>query len=249
MMRAALLLLALACGAARADGLSDLKAALARAAGGSAFKAQVETRTWRKLGEGKEAEDESGQAGVTLDDGARALAVSYSKSTLARIEGELRSKGKNPNSKTPTLTALAEIDTRELLALTSAASALARSIERDAYKGERADSWQGAPARVLTFDAPITGLSERQRKYAKTYSDVLEVWIGADGMPLASRTRMSMTGRAFVVVSFAAQHEQNCVYGAVGDRLLVVRKETRDSSSGAGEREERKVLTTLQLLP
>ena len=241
--------LLLAAGGARADGLADLKAALARAGGTTPLKAQVETRTWRKLGEGKDADEENGQASVTVEESAHGLGVTYSRPTLARIEGELRARGKNPNSKAPTLTALAELDTREMLALTSAAGVLTRRIERDTCKGERADSWQGKPARLLTFEAPITSLSERERKYAKKFLSLLEIWIGADGTPLASRERMTMSGRAFVVVSFDATHEEDSVFGAVGDHLLVSRRESHDNSSGAGEKDERKVVTTVQVQP
>ena len=42
-----------ACGTARADGLADLNAALARLQGQTPLKAQVESKTWRREGEGK----------------------------------------------------------------------------------------------------------------------------------------------------------------------------------------------------
>ena len=75
---AALLLTA---GAARADGLADLKAALARAGGAAPLRMQVDTRVSRKLGEGKEADEEAGQAGVLVDAGARGMAVTYGSAT------------------------------------------------------------------------------------------------------------------------------------------------------------------------
>jgi hypothetical protein len=251
MMRAsmALALLALATGAARADGLADLKAALARVGSATPLRAQVDARITRRLGEGKEAEEESGQASVTLDDSARGMAVSYSRPMVGRIEAELRAKGKNPNSKTPAMKALNELDAAQLLGLSSPAPALMRSIERSAFKGERVEAFQGKPARVLTFEAPISSLSDRERKFAKQFESVQQVWIGADGMPLASRTRVTISGRAFVVVSFEALHEDDTVFSTVGDRLLVSRRESFDKSSGAGEREERRVVTTLQVQP
>jgi hypothetical protein len=251
MMRATLLLagaaLTLAAGTARADGLADMKAALARAAASAPLKAQVETRTWRKLGEGADAEEERGAAGVTVEDGARGLQVVHGKDMLARMDAELRAKAKNPDSKTPTLAALDELGPRDLLALTSAAPGLVRAIERGQFKGERADTWQGKNARALTFEMPLSTLSTRDRKYAKKFTSVLDVWIGADGMPLASRLRQTMSGRAFVVVSFESVQDEDSVYSVVGDRLLVARKETRASAAGAGERDERKVVTTLHL--
>ena len=183
-----------------------------------------------------------------LEVGARGLGVTYSRATLAKVDAELRAKSKNPNGKTPTMKALDEINARELLSLASAGPALARGIERATFKGERVDAWQGKPTRLLTFDAPISSLSDRERKYAKKFESVLQVWIGADGTPLASRARMAISGRAFVVVSFESTITEDWVFSAVGDHLLVTRKETLLVSSGAGEREERRAVTTLQVV-
>ncbi|MES2017578.1 MAG: hypothetical protein V4484_13880 [Pseudomonadota bacterium] len=248
MMRAGVTMaLMLAYGAARADGLADLKSALAKATGSTPLKVQIDTRTWRKQGEGKDADEETSQASLALEESARGLSVTHSRQTMARIEAEMSAKAKNPNSKTPTLSALADVDMRDMLAMTSPANALTRRIERDAFKGERAETYQGKPARVLTFEAPISSLSDRERKYAKKFLSVLEVWIGADGMPLASRARTTISGRAFVVVSFEASDQEDKVFSAVGDHLLVTRKESHNNSAGAGEKEERKVVTTLQV--
>jgi hypothetical protein len=237
----------LAASAARADGLADMKAALVRSSTAAPFKAQVETHTWRKLGEGADAEESSGAAAITVEDGARGLHVVHGKEVLARMEAELRAKAKNPDSKTPTLSALDELGPRDVLALTSAAASLSRLIERGQFKGERADTYQGKSVRALTFEMPMSSLSTREKKYAKKFSSVLDAWIGADGMPLASRLRQAMSGRAFVVVSFDSVQEEDSVYGVVAERLLAVRKETRGHASGAGEKDERKVVTTLQV--
>lgn len=249
MKRAALIMCAtlLCAGTARADGLADMKAALARAGASAPLKALVETHTWRKLGEGADAEEDRGSASITVEDGARGLNVVHGKEVLARMDAELRARARNPDSKTPTLSALDELGPRDVLALTSAATGLARAIERGQFKGERADTYQGKSVRALRFDMPMSALSTREKKYAKKFSSVLDVWIGADGMPLASRLRQSMSGRAFVVVSFDSVNEEESVYSVVADRLLAVRKETRGSASGAGEKDERKVVTTLQV--
>lgn len=244
---ACLALLVLGAGSARADGLADMKAALARTSSAAPLKAVVETRAWRKTGEGAGADEDRGQASFALEDGARGLGFTYGRELLARIEAEQRARAKNPNSKTPTLNALDEAGLRELAPLASAAPALLRKVERGVFKGERADNWQGRAARVLTFDLPITTLSKRDRKYAREFKATLEVWIGADGVPLASRLRQSSSGRAFVVVSFETVFDEDCVYGVAGERLFTSRKETRSRAAGAGEKEERSVLTTMEL--
>lgn len=248
MMRAiALTIMCLAWLPARADGLSDLKAALSRADTGTALRAAIETRTWRRHGEEKESAAEAGRASVLAEDGPRGLAIVHAREVTARIDGELRARARDPNSKTPTLTALEELGVRDVMALASAAPVLQRLIERARFKAEKAAVHQGRPARLLTFEMPITALSARERKYAKQFSAVFDVWIGADGVPLASRLHQTMSGRAFVVVSFESSYQEETVYGLAGPRLLALRKETRTSTTGAGEGEERRVLTTVQL--
>ncbi len=232
---------------ARADGLADLKAALARSTAQTPLRAVLESRTWRKLGEGADAEETSGQASVMVDDGARGLALTHGKELMARMESELRARAQDPNSKSPTLSALADVGARETLALTSSAGDIARAFERGQYKGERADTYQGKPVRALSFEMPISTLSDRERKYAKQFSSLLDVWIGADGTPLASRARVSASGRAFIVIGFEFGNDEECVYTVVGDRIVTIRKETRSRFSGPGERDERKVVTTLQV--
>ena len=244
---ATLALGALAAGSARADGLADMKSALARASSAAPLRALVDTRTWRKRGEGEDADEERGQAALAFEDGARGLVVTHGRELLGKIDAEQRARARNPNSKTPTLTALDEAGLQELVGLASSAPTLLRKAERGVYKGERADAWQGRAARVLRFEMPISTLSARDRKYARQFKAELDIWIGADGMPLASRLRQSGSGRAFVVVSFETVFDEDCVYVLAGERLVTIRKETRSRASGAGEQEERKVVTTLEL--
>ena len=248
LFRASLVLLAAAGGSARADGLADMKAALARASAEAApLRATVDARSWRKRGAGSEADEERGQAALAFEQGARGLVVTHDRELLARIDAEQRARARNPDSKSPTVMAMDELGLQELAGRASSAAVLLRKVERGVYRGERAEAWQGRPARVLRFDMPITTLSSRDRKYARQFKAELDVWIGADGMPLASRLRQSSSGRAFVVVSFETAFEEDCVYALAGERLFTSRKETRSRASGAGEAEERRVVTALSL--
>ena len=249
MKRVFLVAALLLAGAARADGLADLKAALARGAVATPVRAMVETTTWRKVGEGKDAEEDRGAVALSAEDGPRGLVVTHGRELLARIDAELLARTRNANAKTPALYALDESRPRDLIGFTSAAAAITRTVERGVFKGERNDSYQGKPARALRFEMPISVLSTRDRKYAKQFISSFEVWIGADGTPLASQMRQTVKGRAFVVVGFESAWEEDMVFALAGARLVTVRKQSHGSTSGAGERDERKVVTALQLQP
>ena len=232
--------------AARADGLSDLKAALARLQAQTPLKATLDVKTTEKHGDGADAVEKQGQASIGLEDSARGLQVLYAKDTLARMDAESRALVRDPKAKTPTVWAIGKLDSGEVLPMASAAPGLSRSLDEAVFKAEKADSWSGRPARLLTFTVPVSKVPEQQRKYIKEFDSTLSIWIGADGTPLASATVTNVKGRAFVVVSFEALDENNSTYGVVGDRLMTLRSENHSSSSGAGERGEQRLVKTLQ---
>ena len=240
-------LFCLMAGVAQADGLADLKGALSRLQAQAPVKGVVELKAWRKTGDGKEAEESNGQASIVVEDSPRGLQVLYGKDVLSKVESEERARAKDPNLKAPTIYAMSELDTSALRPMVSAAAGLARQVEEATFKGEKADAYAGKPARVLSFEMPIEKLSERNRKYVKKFESVLDIWIAADGTPLASRHNLNVSGRAFVVVSFEQKSDDECVYSQVGDRLVTVRKTSKNSSSGAGEKQESKVTRTLQV--
>ncbi|MCX7219173.1 MAG: hypothetical protein NTY70_09610 [Burkholderiales bacterium] len=171
-------------GPARADGLADLKAALSRLQGQSPLKATIELKSVRRLGEGKELEESSAHASLSVEDGARGMQVFYSKETLMRAESEARAKGKDPKNKTPTVTALSELSTAELRPMVAAVLGLSRQIEEGVFKGEKLDTYNGKPARLLSFEFSMDRLTERERKYVKKMESTLDLWIAADGTPL-----------------------------------------------------------------
>ena len=235
------------CGTARADGLADLTAALARLQGQAPLKAQVESKTWRREGEGKEAEEDSGQATVAVDTGPAGLQVLYSKELLAKVEAEQRAKVKDPKVKTPIGFALGEMKATELRAMVSAAGALSREIDEAMFSGEKMDSYKGKPARLLSFTLSLDKVPEKDRKYVKKFDGGIDVWIAADGTPLASHFHVDVSGRAFVVVSFTQKTDETRQYGVHGDHLLLLRKESKSAMSGAGEKVESRITKTLQL--
>jgi len=239
--------LLLSAGMTRADGLADLNAALARLSGPAEINGVIDASTWTLQGEDDEAEETRGQASVAIEDNEHGMQVLYSKELLARLETEERAKEADANSKTPTLSALNDLDTSDLRPMLYAAGSLQRRLEKAVYKSEKMDSHNGNPARLLSFELPIDKLSEKDRKYVKKFEGSLNVWIAADGTPLASRMHWAMQGRAFVFISFESSGDEDSLYSLVGERLVATRNESKSSSSGAGEKQQRKVTKNLQL--
>ncbi len=242
-------LLALACGAAHADGLADLHAALARLPGTTPLKATIDARDWRRTGDGKDAEEHTGNVSLGLEDGARGLAPLYGRDLLARADAEQRAAVKDKKAAKPIEQTLGQLGIAELHAIASAAPALAREVDEATFKGESADTVDGKAARKLVFESGIDTLAEKDRKYAKEFKSVLSVWIAADGTPLASSRRLDLSGSAFVVIKFEMHDEQTRGFTVVGDRLVALRDDERGSAKGAGENTDYRTERHLQVLP
>lgn len=230
-----------------ADGLADLKSSLARLQGSTPLKAVVEARTWNRQGDGKDLEETSGYATVLLEENARGLQVLYSKDTLNKLDAEERAKEKDSKAKTPTLSALNEVNSSALRPMIFASASLSRMMEKATFKAERAETYKGQAARVLSFEFSTDRLSEREKKFVKKYEGTLEVWIAADGTPLACKASQAIHARAYMVVSFDSKTEEEWSFAVVGERLVATRKENRNSGSGMGEKGEGKVVKTLQI--
>ena len=246
---ALVLLLCGAAGLARADGLADLRGALARLQAQSALKASVQVKDWRRTGDGKEAKETQGQASIGLEDGPRGLQPLYSHELLARLDAESRAAVKDKSAKKPLSQVMSQLGLDDLRVLASAAPALQRAIDDAQFKSESADTWAGKPARKLVFEGSVDSLSESDRKYVRDMKLQLTLWIGADGTPLASQRHFDLSGRAFVVVSFEQHSDEQRSYAVVGDRLVATSDDEKGSAKGAGEAQEYRTERSLQVLP
>jgi hypothetical protein len=228
-----------------ATGLADLKAALTRLQGQTPLKAVLEIHHKSRQGEGRDLEEENGKVSVTVKDGTRGLEVLYGKDLLQCAEAEENAREKDARAKTPTLAAIGDISIGELRPMMSAAGHLLRKMEKAVFRSEKVQDYNGKPVRLLSFEILVESIPEKDRKYIKKFEGSLDIWISADGTPLASQTKKNASGRAFVVVSFESKNEDRSVYDVTGERLITIRQERKSSSSGGGEKGESEIIKTL----
>ena len=141
---------------AQADGISDLKNALNRLQGQSNVKALMEVKSSRKQGEEKEAIETTGYINASLEDGTRGLQISFSKDILNKLEMEARARVKDKDAKSSTRLASFEVTPEESQMMLSAVNALQRQIEEGNFRGEKNDTYNGKPARLLTFEFGVS---------------------------------------------------------------------------------------------
>ncbi|PRC93244.1 hypothetical protein [Solimicrobium silvestre] len=230
-----------------ADGLADMKSALTRGQGQTPVKAIFDVKIKNREGEGKELEETNGLANVMVEDNAHGLQLQFGRELMSKLDLEQRTQEHDSKAKTPTVTAAKELSSTEAQHMLYAASSISRSLEKAVFKSERAESWNGKPARLLSFEYSQDKMSEKDRKYVKKFNGTVDIWIAQDGTPLASRKLMTVSGSAMIVISFESSNEESEVYAMVGDRLIVTRKENKTSQSAFGEKGESSTVKTLQV--
>lgn len=218
---------------AQADGLADLKAALAQLQGSSAVRGTLQLRGESRVNEGKDdARIETSQAQIGVEDGPQGLRLLYPQAQLARARQEQEAFAKDPKASKPTAEGLEGLTLREAQALLRPVERLQQRLATAQFKSEKADSWQGQPARLLSFTLPMT----QPNKHVKEHSHELLLWINADGVPLASRSTQKNSGRAYLVISFEIWGEEELQYAVLGERLVALRSSSKNGGSGGGER-------------
>ena len=226
----------------RANPLQELRDTLVRLAGHTPLKASVQLRSESRNSDGEESEASVGLATVQLEDGTQGLRLIYPQTALSRAAQENAARAANPKAPAPTATGLRSLGFSDVSELSRAAESLQRDLARAVFIAERNEPWQGRPARALVFDLPPA----KKDKYVKKHESTMEVWLGADGVPLASRKRQRVEGSAFVVLNFELENTEEHVFAVIGERMVATQRISTHRASGAGQKGSGRVEYTLQ---
>jgi hypothetical protein len=245
-MNLRLLTLLLAGSLLQADSLSDLKEMLAHLNGQEPVKASVDYQFWSKQGDDKAPVISEGKATTFVEDGPQGLKMSWNRALIQTAVQEAKAQAKDPEQKATTRRAIEGLKAIEVNDYLNGAGELLRTLEQGQLLEEKAETWQGKPARRLKFKV-TPKLSKQNQKYVKELDATATVWIGADGLPLAAESQTHMKGRALLVISFEQQQNESFQFTRVGNRLVVVHHVQESSGSGGGERGQTKTIVTLRL--
>ncbi|MFM9865676.1 MAG: hypothetical protein ACKVRO_18945, partial [Micropepsaceae bacterium] len=145
----------------------------------------------------------------------------------------------------PTRNALNELDYIKVHSMVHAAETLLIRLENAKLKTERAEAWNGKPARLISLDLTLP----KNQQFVDKQTATFDVWIDEAGRPLASRAITTTKGSAYIVVTFEAKSREDRVYTVSGNRLLATRRDSSGSGSGAGQRGETTATVTLRTGP
>ena len=226
--------------------LADLSAALARLTATTPVRARVEHRFTLTLGDEKLGPE--GLVTAAASAGPEGLQVGWSPTVLAEADREEQRRVADPEAPSPVRDALFDLKPLQLAHTLDAAPELLRSLQQAELLERRDEVRDGAPVTLLVLKVtPVLGT--RDRKYVKELTAVARVWLSADGVPVAAEQALKAKGRAFLVITFESEQKELLRFARVGDRLVVLHRETELRSEGAGEKSRRRSVTDLTLLP
>lgn len=243
-MNLRLLVLVLAAGLLRADALGDLKGSLAHLNGQEPVKASVTYQYWSRQGDEKKPVVTEGKAALFVEEGPQGLKMSWSRALLQAAAQEAKAQAKDPEAKASVRRAIEGLKAVEVSDYLNGADELLRTLEQGQLLEEKAEAWQGRPARLLRFKI-TPKLSRQNQKYVKELVATASVWVGSDGVPLAAETQVRMKGRALMVISFEQDQKETYQFARVGNRLVVTHHAKESSGSGGGEQGQTRTVVTL----
>lgn len=230
---------------AMADGLADFRSALTQLQSTDPIVVDAQFKLFGRSGEHDELIEREGLINLRLEDGVNGLRAVYSPELISQLHAEELAKIEDENVKNSALNAVGQFQYWEWRELLYPAAQMELVLGRYSFVGEKMDVFNGSPARLLTFSMPKEKIDKEFRKYVKKYKNRLQVWIDDKGVPLASQLTEKGSGRVFIVIGFSFKNEIHTEYRQQGARLIAVKREVKDASSGATMQSQRHFVTTL----
>lgn len=240
------ILLALLSPMSHADGLTDLQNALKTLKQTAPFKAQVNATLINSKND--KNPPKQGHTQFRLEKNESSLAIHYPTELLATIDQEAELKRQNLQATTPTTDAVNRFKYSELSMLFNPMKDIQDDLRKATLVKEEAVTFQNSPARLLHLQIPLEKLSEQEKEHLKKYTADVKIWINEKGVPLASQSKGTGSGRFALVIGFEFHFEVKKTYILHGDRLLVTRLSSTSSNSGAGMNESETINADLDLL-
>lgn len=230
-----------------ADGLADFRSALKQLQATGPIAVNAQFKLFGRSGEHDELIEREGVINMRLEDGANGLRAVYSPALIAQLHAEELAKIEDENVKNSALNAVGQFQYWEWRELLYPASQMELVLGRYRFISEKMDVFNGNPTRLLTFSMPKEKIDKNFRKYIKKYKNHLQIWIDDKGVPLASQLTENGSGRLFIVIGFSFKNEVHTEYRQQGERLIAVKREVKDESSGATMQSQRHFISTLDL--
>jgi hypothetical protein len=217
--------------AASANGLDDLRGALGQLQGQGTLRGTFEARSQKtEIGKGKAPEVASATAYVEED--ASGFSLRWDRAVLKRAADEARPpKGVKKSEALSTL--IGSTSALKIANSVNFAPAMLRMLEDGQLKSERADAWQGKPARLVELSLVEPKPDEEQVKMKESVHTA-QVWLAPDGTPLAATVTHQRKASVMVFLTFEQNAKEDFVFSVAGNRLVVLKRDEQGTAKGLG---------------
>jgi hypothetical protein len=213
---------------ALADGLSDLKSALAKLKGSTPVAAEITNRFEQSRGSDDDVVVKNGFVKLRASDSPNGLAVFYDAETLALMDLEAKARVEDEDVNTPTLMGLNNnLGTMDMRIKFSSAAHLEKRLMQATFVSEEEYDIDGTAHRKLRFDLPVDAIisDKTTRKYVDRFDAFYNIIIDSEGNPVESELSFKGRGRAYLVLSVKAEVSSKSRYQVHGERLLQITHE------------------------
>src|SRR3954462_988351 len=223
--RALLLLLAgsLATTSATGDPLSDLREVLRRFPARAPFAATVQVS-----GDPQSAM-RSAATTFEVEDGPGGLNIHLPPTALAAAEAEAEKKKRDPETLTPTRTAMVALTVFDVIDALDAAAMLLDSLNGATLIEQKASVRDGKPATLLRIKVKPT-LSLTRGRFVNEPQVELRLWIDNNGIPVAAERDSNYSASVLFLKAGNVRKEQ-WKFAVLGDRLYASRNEQDDRAT------------------
>lgn len=212
-----------------ADPLADLREVLRRYPAKAPFAATVQVSGDAQSAPGAR----SGSTAFEVEDGPGGLTIHVPPNALAAAEAEAEKKKRDPDSLTPTRTAMVALTVFDVIDALDAAAMLLDSLNGATLIEQKASSRDGKPATLLRIKVKPT-LALARGRFVNEPQVELRVWSDANGVPVAAE-RDSNYSASLLFLKAGNIRKEQWKFAVNGDRLYASHNEQVDQASALGK--------------
>jgi hypothetical protein len=228
-----------------ADPVGDVRTALGRLTAREAIRATYEVQQ-NVVNEGKFGNEKfGGKAVAELEGDASGFRIILPRTLLDQLEREQQAKIQDPKATTPTVSALRQMEPGDTSNAVDFAPVLLRMLDGAKLVSDAPGTFQGKATRVLVLRL-ADRLDPDDAGRVKMAENRLTLWLGTDLVPVGAEHLLNAKF-SFLIFKGESKQKKSWYFAHVADRLVRVRHESSEISSGMGQHANESVVATVRV--
>ena len=213
----------------QAGDVDAAKAAIGRLDAKEALSGRLSEIYDRQAGDGN-AHKAHAELALDLKADANTLDLAWDQGLLRKADAEERARDRSAEGSMPLREALKELDPGRISHLLDQRASLLGLLGQGKLMKTSEESLEGRPVRKLEFGVPVRVEDDLLRARISASEGRLILWLGADGLPVASELELSYAGRMGRIFGrFDSRSTIRTKYSVKGDRVFVAHRDSWES--------------------